>query len=147
MPRKVNQRKVIQVDGLNLKGDERHYTFQSIPAKVGLQLFHRYAQPFMSICAVIKGHFDDMEDDEDSSNLPFVLMSCVGALKPDEFEKVRDELLVGYSNSDPLEVYSAMYHALMANYGATIDPLLESLADRRADSNSSHTTTDQTQTD
>lgn len=120
----VAQKKEVKFTGQNLLGDEIEYTFELMPASVGVPLFHEEMLGIVGFCQQVKDYFNADEDDRNISEVSFAARNCFETKKLTE---LRDKLLKGVSASDPFEFYAALYHALMANYGATLSPLLEAL--------------------
>ena len=139
-----------EMKGQTLGGESRYYTFEIMDAETGLELFYKYCEKFLSnekIRSLMKQDEDGnlgLELDtigmirlvpsvlpwEDIKHLASKML--VGAwTEPETGEKLQhdekgfSELMVG----DPMELFTALFYAVWANYPKYIDPLLGAVDD------------------
>lgn len=119
---KRSARMTVTAKGYNFFGEEKAYAFQLMPTFDGLDFFHEHMEEIVSFCEFCSNSMED-----DSTDAAVVAIGCRQVLDPPTFKKFRMNLLAGFKEQDPFEVYAALYHALIANYGPTLTPLLEAL--------------------
>ncbi len=143
-----------EVEGTSLLGGEaRKYAFKLMNAKTGTRLFHEYislvvkALPllgkFLSASDEKKG-----KDDVDLKQISELVSILPQILTWERVEELAREMLAGHKatiggtvheadetgfhdgiTGDPLELYTAIFYAITANYPKYIDPLLTALED------------------
>lgn len=133
--------KTKEVDGKTLSGEPRKYTFNLLDAETGLRLFHEYAGVIFSNKDMIT---------QISTGGDATALSIIGLLPRvlpwDKIKELAAALLNGakidingtvcsvgetgigyYCEGDPLELYTALFYAIKANYPKYIDPLFQAV--------------------
>ena len=123
--KKVSQPKKVKITGFNLLGEEIEYTFELMSADVGIPLFHENMLGIAGFCQQIKDYLNAEASDRD---VAVIAMTCHQCFQVKKLIELRDKLLKNVKAVDPLDMYAALYHALQANYGATLTPLLDALS-------------------
>lgn len=122
--KKVSPSKKAKFTGSNLLGELIEYEFELMTAAVGLPLFHEEMMGIAGFCQQVRKH---IEADESDRDIAVIVMTCRSCFETKKIVEMKEKLLSGVRIKDPLDMYAALYHALMANYGATLDPFLTAL--------------------
>jgi len=138
--KKVAQAKKVKITGFDLLGEEIEYEFELMPANVGLPLFHVNMLAIAGFCQEMK---PCIGSDVDSGDVSKAMMTAYHCLDEKTYDSLKDNLLKGYSNPEPIHFYASLYHALYANFGLTIPPLLEALAKQGKKEKTDDTSPDQ----
>jgi len=151
--------KAKEIEGSNLFGDGRKYTFNLMDAKTGTRLFHEYislivkALPLLGKFLSAGGEKKDSEDGGNIKQISDLVAVLPQILTWERVEELAREMLAGHKatidgtvhqadeagfhdgiTGDPLELYTAIFYAITANYPKYIDPLLMALEDDEGDS-------------
>ncbi len=162
MSRKIQAEKLKRtINGRNIQGDERVYTFHLMNSKTAYRVFHEFSNKEVVLAApVIVDHLSKMWSDDaeptefDPDNLPKQaleiakyfpmvldwerlselneLMLSNALVKIDEDTVIQFDTY-GFADLDPLENYNALLYAIVANYEPLIPPLLSALTDQGED--------------
>lgn len=141
------------IEGKNLFGEKRKYTFKLLNAKDGLGIFHKTTPLLANILPFLAPHLISVATDEES--LLDKGIKAVGALGQLEnmmplakVEELAVKMLAGakveidgivheigedgigeYAQGDPLEIYTGIFHATYANWDKYIIPLAKALGE------------------
>lgn len=151
--------KAKEIEGSNLFGDTRRYTFNLMDAKTGTRLFHEYislivaALPLLGKFLSAGGEKKEGEDGGSIKQISDIVSVLPQILTWDRVEELAREMLAGHETTidgteykagrdgfhdgitgDPLEIYTAIFYAITVNYPKYIDPLLMALEDDEGDS-------------
>lgn len=136
------------IEGKTLFGEVRTYTFNLMNAEAGLRLFHEIVPMLVDLLPSASIGLDTLKAD---GTVDFKLLEIVRELpKKIPWERLAELarlLLAGhtvkidakthtagesgigdYTLGDPLEVYTALFYGLVANYPKYLDPLLSGLS-------------------
>lgn len=156
----MSERKRKTVEGKNVFGDDRKYAFFLLDAVTGTRLFHEYISLVVRALPMLGKFFASVKEEEKSgvdmeqiSDLISVLPSI---LTWERVEELAKEMLAGSTLTidgevctanatgfyeelvgDPLEMYTAIFYAILANYPKYVDPFLTALESDESDSSQS----------
>ncbi len=145
------------VEGTSILGDARKYAFKLMDAKTGTRLFHEYISLIVKALPLL-GKFLTSSDKKDSDDSNLEQITDLVTILPqiltwERVEELAREMLAGHKatiggtsyeadetgfhdgvTGDPLEIYTAIFYAITANYPKYIDPLLKALEGDEGDS-------------
>lgn len=153
----MSEVKTTKIVGSNLFGEAREYTFNLIDALTGTKLYHKHMPVIVQALPFLKQLFQGSDGKESNigeiAELTFVLPNLISW---DCLEELAKEMLGGHvamisgkkhtaddtgfhdgTAGDPLEIYTALYCALSANYPKYIAPLLKALEEKEEGENDS----------
>lgn len=139
------------INGRNLSGENREYTFHLMSARTGLDVFHNFSAECQLFGPMLverlsaskdtdPGDFDPSEIKQEALELVqyFPIVTTWNRLKILNREmlagcvvKTADRTITfdkeGFGDLDPIECYLALFYAIVANYEPYIAPLLGAL--------------------
>ncbi|MCP4537159.1 MAG: hypothetical protein GY832_08420 [Chloroflexi bacterium] len=152
--------KIKKIEGKNLAGERRGYTFNLLSALDGLLYYHEYAPIVLGVLSDIQTLLGDVSSGEDIvPNLKPLLKLVEEYLPKEKIETFAKDFLAGakietdtdvfmadengvgeYMEGDPREFYTALLYAVIANYPKDVAPFFEALGDDQGEDDLSPTT-------
>ncbi len=137
--------------GKALTGEERIYTFKLLDAKPGLQLFHKYSPKLLDLWVKVQDTSQDgfvfelirklptVLDWDDIEYLATKLLGNSTVELDNEIIEIDETGIGEYTIGDPMEVYTALFWAINANYPKYLAPLFPKPATSQDDTNQDST--------
>ncbi|GEM_PF-5401918 len=130
--------KIKVIEGKTLFDESRKYTFQLMNAETGLKVFHEAFIPILVPLIIGFGN------DESGIDVKGLIQIIPETIKWEKLQSLARDMLSGaiieidgirleagptgiseYALEDPMEVYTAIFYALAANFPKYVNPLLE----------------------
>ena len=151
----MGELKMKTIEGRNLYGDDRTYTFHLLNAKDGFELYHKFAVEHQLLSAMITSGIDKVNKDKKAGidttftprDIPQINLEIIHAIPQicslEKITEIKKLLLSGCvmvagdkkitldengdGDLDPFEIYCALFFSVVANYEPIIVPFLWAL--------------------